>query len=290
MNKIISTDIRREMHGINKNRFVIVNCVPFVLFSLCCAIVISCGNSHYDPCSKAIVGGECLEDFDCGQGKGCRCGWCVLEECAGVINIAHPLDRTVRSIINKPKGDLYYEDVKGITSLGFTGDPMGYGVLSSIEGIQCLTGLREIYFTYNGTLSDISPLRHLIYIRVLQLIGNNITDITPISELYLLEELDLSENPDLSDIRPLSGLNSLIDLRISSSKVEDIFPLSDLISLAYVDLSWNRITNIGPLVDNLGIGAGDYVSVENNWIECADQATNIQTLRDRGVDLIVDCP
>jgi internalin A len=50
------------------------------------------------------------------------------------------------------------------------------------------------------------------------------------------------------------------------------------------------VGDLSPLVANPGVGAGDTINLPGNPIDCAAQAANIQALRDRGVDLRVDCP
>jgi hypothetical protein len=195
----------------------------------------------------------------------------------------------VRGAIDKPKGDLYYEDVYKITSLLVVGDPMGNGPVCSLNGMQCLTSLRDLYIGDNPDLSNISPISHLKNLESLRMPFNDVVDIGPLSGLHGLVELELSDNKNLASLVPLSNLNSLSKLDLSSSNVTDIAPLSNPVGLAIVDLSWNKITDLGPLVDNQGIGAGDHISVKHNWLDCTEQSANIQALRDRGVDLDTDC-
>ncbi len=56
-------------------------------------------------------------------------------------------------------------------------------------------------------------------------------------------------------------------------------------------LTKNRISDIGPLVANEGIGEGDVVSIDDNELDCDDAQTeaHLAELRDRGVDVWDDC-
>jgi len=59
--------------------------------------------------------------------------------------------------------------------------------------------------------------------------------------------------------------------------------LASLVSLADLDLWYNQIVDISPLLDNPGLGEGDYVGLGNNPL--SEQSTNeyIPELEARGV-------
>ena len=90
----------------------------------------------------------------------------------------------------------------------------------------------------------------------------NISDVSALSGLTRLRELDLTFN-SISDIGPLSGLTSLMNLFLSSN--------SDL-------------TDIQPLLDNAGLGAGDTVSLLN--VNPAMPCAEVAQLRNKGVLVI----
>jgi hypothetical protein len=54
-----------------------------------------------------------------------------------------------------------------------------------------------------------------------------------------------------------------------------------------VGLGGNTITTLQPLVDNLGIGAGDTVDLTYNPIDCRAQARQLRALRARGVTVLL---
>ena len=76
----------------------------------------------------------------------------------------------------------------------------------------------------------------------LELWGNKISDIKPLSNLTNLTYLDLSGN-QISDIQPLSNLTNLTFLDLSVNKISDIQPLSNLTKLTEVDLAKNPLTS-----------------------------------------------
>ena len=99
---------------------------------------------------------------------------------------------------------------------------------------------------------------------VLHLGDNSIRDISAISGLASLRELDLTFN-SISDIGALSGLTSLMSLLLSAN--------SDL-------------TDIQPLLDGAGLGAGDRVYLQSTDVSCTD----VGALQDKGVTVVSDCP
>ena len=76
----------------------------------------------------------------------------------------------------------------------------------------------------------------------LELWGNKISDIKPLSNLTKLTSLDLSVN-QISDIKPLSNLTKLTSLYLGENKISDIQPLSNLTKLTEVDLTKNPLTS-----------------------------------------------
>ncbi len=85
------------------------------------------------------------------------------------------------------------------------------------------------------------------------------SDIGALSGLTSLTTLGLDGN-SISDIGALSGLTSLTFLLLASNSIGDISELSGLTSLTILDLTNNpNLSDIQPLLDNTGLGAGDQV-------------------------------
>ncbi|NIM47876.1 MAG: leucine-rich repeat domain-containing protein, partial [Gemmatimonadales bacterium] len=85
----------------------------------------------------------------------------------------------------------------------------------------------------------------------------------------------------------LSGLTSLTYLYLASNSISDISALSGLTSLTYLYLTNNpNLTDIQPLLDNTGLGAGDTVDLQSTSVSCSDVAA----LEAKGVTVLSDCP
>ena len=159
--------------------------------------------------------------------------------------------------------------------------------VSDISSLSNLTNLKELSISENQVL-NISPLSNLINLQHLTFFSNQVSDISPLSNLTTLEDLWFGINP-VSDISSLSNLTNLKELVFSSSQVSDISPLSNLTTLEYLWFSRNQVSDISPLVNNEGFDTGDYIRMENNYLDLSEGSQNMQdieTLISRGV--IVD--
>ena len=158
---------------------------------------------------------------------------------------------------------------------------------NSIRDISALTGLTNLTgldLTFNS-ITDISALSGLTSLMALFLGANSITDVSSLGGLTTLTFLDLAFN-SISDIRALSGLTSLRGLSLGANSVTDISALNELTSLTDLFLFNNSaLTNIQPLLDNPGLGAGDRVDLQSTSVSCLDVAA----LRAKGVVVVSDC-
>lgn len=117
--------------------------------------------------------------------------------------------------------------------------------LRNLDGIQYALNL-EVLEIYGNEVSDISYIANLTKLKELYLDGNNISDISAVAKLTNLVEIDLYENP-LSDISPLENLINLKSLELQNLNLIDISPLGDLTNLSSLTLSENELTDISPL-------------------------------------------
>ena len=93
------------------------------------------------------------------------------------------------------------------------------------------------------------------------------------------------------DISALSGLTSLTRLELTGNQITDIGALKGLTSLTGLGLRFNAdLSDIQPLPDNSGLGAGDRVELRFTRVLCSDAAL----LEAKGVmvnnELFSPCP
>lgn len=163
------------------------------------------------------------------------------------------------SLAQNPVTDL--TPLTNLTNLtGLSLDNIPATDFSPLEGMAKLETLRLSY----DSLSDISFLsaQHQS-LRTLFLTNNNISDLAPLATFTALEELQLQVNRTLSDLTPLQGL----------------------VNLKYAILGICNISDIQPLIDNTGLGAGDLVDLTGNPLPNGSANAQLQQLRDKGVDV-----
>jgi internalin A len=99
---------------------------------------------------------------------------------------------------------------------------------------------------WGNQITDISPLLRLVSLEDLSIGFNNLKDVTVLKYLTKLIDLNLIDN-QIMDISPLRCLTNLTTLRLWNNQVSDILPLRDLNNLTYVHLEGNPIISIYPL-------------------------------------------
>lgn len=128
-------------------------------------------------------------------------------------------------------------------------------------------------------LEDLSPLSECTGLQRLDLHGCGITDISSLVDLQSLTWLDISEN-EIEDLRPLMTLERLEHLDVHQNNIKDVTVLIYLTGLTELDLSGNPVsgfTSIGRL-ENLtelklrGTGIG------NNALDALANLQNLVSL------------
>jgi Leucine-rich repeat (LRR) protein len=187
-----------------------------------------------------------------------------------------------------------------VTSIGaLAGFPNLYSVdlyhtqVTDLGPLQHLSALTWLRVDTTG-LADLSPLSDLPKIQELWLVGNSISDLTPLQGLSTLTRLDLGYN-QVTDITPLDGLTRLTYLGLNHNEITDAGALAGLTALGEsgrtpdLNLADNRLEDIGALVDNPGLGSGETVSLERNWLDLTGgtgASDDVAALRGRGVEVL----
>jgi Leucine-rich repeat (LRR) protein len=111
-------------------------------------------------------------------------------------------------------------------------------------------------YLQNNEIEDITSLKDLPTLEILNLSNNKIQDITPLSNLIDLYILDLDSN-GIEELSPLSSLQSLKELRLSNNPIKKIVPLSILTNLWVLNLNkclikadeWANISFLEQLIE-----------------------------------------
>ena len=160
--------------------------------------------------------------------------------------------------------------------------------------------LRYLYLADSG-VSDLSGLRGLQALEELELDGNPLSELSPLSDLPRLAELslrecglsdlsglygmgavgtlDLSFN-SVSDLTPLQGLSTLTHLHLWHNRVSDLAPLRGLSRLIYLGVAYNDVADLGPLA---ALHRLESLSAVDNAITDLSPLAGLDSLRSLGV-------
>ena len=100
-----------------------------------------------------------------------------------------------------------------------------------------------------------------------------------------LQELALLYN-NISNITPLTDLINIHYIGIQNNNISDISSLINLKNLLLLKIGGNNVTNINPLVLNQGIGDGDIINLVGNPLNETSIKTYIPQLQARGVIVV----
>ena len=158
---------------------------------------------------------------------------------------------------------------------------------ADIQDIRYMVNLTSLNLNGNA-ITDLTPLSSLAELRTLRLRQTDISDLSPIAGLTNLEYLELEDNRNLVDFSPLKGLSNLRTLYCfgSLNTVSDLSFLAGLTNLQELQVNNAMgITDLSPLagLTNLrslyinGDGSGSNAVVASD-LDAFAALTNLQTL------------
>ncbi|RCX16826.1 transglutaminase superfamily protein [Anaerobacterium chartisolvens] len=107
------------------------------------------------------------------------------------------LEKAVREALEKHEGDISLEQAGTLEAL----DASGRGI-SELEGIQYLTGLKDLYL-FENKIKDITALSALKDLETVYLQDNMIGDIRPLNGLKKIKTIDLWDAQSLDELKLL---------------------------------------------------------------------------------------
>ena len=156
--------------------------------------------------------------------------------------------------------------------------------------IAPLAGLANLQTLAASPLrGDLSPLADLNSLQrlILRQPGLPFESQSVLRRLTGLRELTL-DHGGLEDISPLSALVGLEELDVEGNRIESLAPLTGLEQLSVLNLKDNRITDVAALAANLGLGAGDAITLAGNPLGADALRTHIPELEARGAAVAYD--
>jgi Leucine-rich repeat (LRR) protein len=132
------------------------------------------------------------------------------------------------------------DDVKNISRV------IGRGkAIKSLKGLEKCRSLAEIRLADNE-ISDLSPIAGLTVLQSIDFAGNKIADLTPLAGLTGLQYLELSNN-EVVELKPLAKLENMRSLYLSHNKIKKLEPISGLSKMWSLYLDGNPLDGLAPL-------------------------------------------
>ncbi len=122
--------------------------------------------------------------------------------------------------------------------------------ITNLTGLQHATSLRKVNLLYNQ-VEDITPLLKSP-LSELSIAGNQIRDLRPLKALTSLRHLSIGENP-ISDITVLRSLKHLRQLSLHNNPINDISPVWELTQLQNLSIRFMKIHDLSPIAKLTGL-------------------------------------
>lgn len=160
---------------------------------------------------------------------------------AGVAFADSALEAVIRLIVQKPEGDLLPSDLAGVPEI--QANDRG---IRSLDGLQYCVSLTRLDIRGNA-VTDLGPLTGLTQLVDLDASSNDISDLQPLADQGSLMNLSLGNNA-IHDLGPLQALQGLNVLYLNGNQITDIAPVAGCFRLNHLFLADNQISDLGPLV------------------------------------------
>ncbi|GAB6089498.1 CotH kinase family protein [Spirochaeta dissipatitropha] len=178
--------------------------------------------------------------------------------------------------------------------------------IGKVDGRIPMSALRELTYldAANSNIQHIEQIDLLVNLRILDLSGNPVDDLSPLTSLSRLEELslqnmeqlqlednslldnlppqltslDLSHNPELGSLNDFSYMQRLRELHLRNTGISTLDYLSELQGLRILDLRETRLHNssLEPLAAMRSL---EYLNLRNSGIKDITVLSRLRTLR-----------
>tara|TARA_Y100001970_G_scaffold291331_1_gene428077 strand:+ start:2231 stop:3148 length:918 start_codon:yes stop_codon:yes gene_type:complete len=158
-------------------------------------------------------------------------------------------DEALHNTICKYKGEntrciLTCQYVENEEILELWGSPS----IQSISGLERFRNLKELYLI-GSQVQDLGPISDLSKLEFLDLgLNHEISNLRPIRELRKLRRLELYNVFLLNDLSPLQGLENLEHLNLKNVvRVSDLRPLNPLRKMRWLKITGSQVVDVSPL-------------------------------------------
>ncbi len=153
---------------------------------------------------------------------------------------------------------------------------------ANLAGLEIASGIKSLDLGGNR-ITDLTPLSGLILLETLRLDRTGASDLTPLTGLIRLETLNLSWNRRVVDLSPLQTLVRLSVVHLGANRIEDVATLSGLRKLELLSLGQNQIADIAALAELPDL---EYLDLRDNPLDPDALNIHVPALEERGVQVL----
>jgi hypothetical protein len=121
-----------------------------------------------------------------------------------------------------------------------------------LNDIKDMIALNELDLSGNEYIQSIEPLSQLVSLRLLNLAGTNVGDLTPIRNLTELVELNLTRTK-VFDLTPLKYSLKLARLNINQTEVRSVAVLEKMTAMQNLEMQRSHVIDFKPLSNLAGL-------------------------------------
>lgn len=188
------------------------------------------------------------------------------------------LEAAVRQeVVQKRYNDepLTIDDIRNISRVVAKGKGLeSEKKIHRLVGLENCPSLRLIDLE-GHEISDLTPLKDLELLQSVNLAGNRIKDLSPLGALERLQYLHLANN-QIVDVKPIAKLRNLNALYLSKNQLQDIDPVAGMSKLWTLYVDGNEVKDIGPLK---GLKSLSLLHLAGNQVHDISPLADLQELR-----------
>lgn len=193
------------------------------------------------------------------------------------------IEQAVRLVLNKQEGEsITEEELINVTELYICGDKAA----ESREEFDSLCRHMALNdgSIHSGKIRSLKDIAKLEDICRLNIVLEDITDLSPLSGLNRLEQIELKHNP-IEDLSPLKALPSLRELYLYDTLVSDLSVLSDCPRLDNLVVGDTNITSLKAFA---GLGKIVYLHAEQLSLDTLSGIEEYACLQEIGLTGVAD--
>jgi len=144
--------------------------------------------------------------------------------------------------------------------------------------LQLIANLDTLVITENFQISDLTPVRFLSRLTVLQFSGTSVAKLDPLTGMNKLQAIRCMKNP-INDLTPVNSLPQLNELDFSNTQVEELEPIQNMTWLEIVKFSGTPVKNLKYLQKLVNLKVLEFYNTRISSLDVLDAMSRLESLK-----------